>query len=47
MIATGFLGYILPWGQMSFWAAIVITNLLAAIPLIGIDLVYLLWGVLQ
>lgn len=44
MIATAFLGYVLPWGQMSFWAAIVITNLLSAIPFIGTDLIYLLWG---
>jgi len=44
MIATAFLGYVLPWGQMSFWAAMVITNLLSALPLIGTDLIYLLWG---
>jgi len=44
MIATAFLGYVLPWGQMSFWAAMVITNLLSALPLIGADLIYLLWG---
>lgn len=44
MIATAFLGYILPWGQMSFWGAMVITNLLGAIPFVGGDLVYLLWG---
>ena len=42
MMATGFIGYVLPWGQMSFWGAMVITNLLGAIPLIGSDLVYLL-----
>lgn len=35
MIATGFLGYVLPWGQMSFWAATVITNLFTAIPVVG------------
>jgi ubiquinol-cytochrome c reductase cytochrome b subunit len=35
MIATGFLGYVLPWGQMSFWAATVITNLFSAIPVVG------------
>jgi ubiquinol-cytochrome c reductase cytochrome b subunit len=35
MIATGFLGYTLPWGQMSFWAATVITNLIGALPLVG------------
>lgn len=44
MIITAFLGYILPWGQMSFWGAMVITNLLGSIPFIGGDLVYLLWG---
>lgn len=44
MIITAFLGYILPWGQMSFWGAMVITSLLAAIPLIGADLIFLLWG---
>ncbi len=42
MVATAFLGYVLPWGQMSFWAAMVITNLLSALPLIGADLIYLL-----
>jgi len=44
MIATAFLGYVLPWGQMSFWAAMVITTLLSAIPLIGNEILYLLWG---
>jgi len=44
MIITAFLGYILPWGQMSFWGAMVITSLLASIPLIGADLIFLLWG---
>jgi len=44
MIITAFLGYILPWGQMSFWAAMVITSLLAVIPEIGADLIFLLWG---
>jgi quinol-cytochrome oxidoreductase complex cytochrome b subunit len=44
MIATAFLGYVLPWGQMSFWAATVITNLFSAIPLIGNDIVTWLWG---
>jgi quinol-cytochrome oxidoreductase complex cytochrome b subunit len=39
MIATAFMGYVLPWGQMSFWAATVITNLFSAIPVIGTDLV--------
>jgi len=44
MIATAFMGYVLPWGQMSFWAATVITNLFSAIPYIGTDLVQWLWG---
>jgi len=44
MIITAFLGYVLPWGQMSFWAATVITNLVTAIPKIGTDLVIWLWG---
>lgn len=44
MIATAFLGYVLPWGQMSFWAAMVITSLIGAIPIIGSDLIFLLWG---
>jgi quinol-cytochrome oxidoreductase complex cytochrome b subunit len=44
MMATAFLGYVLPWGQMSFWAATVITNLLTVIPYIGKDLVYWIWG---
>lgn len=44
MILTAFFGYILPWGQMSFWAATVITNLCTSIPLIGTDLVYWIWG---
>ena len=44
MVITAFLGYILPWGQMSFWAAMVITSLLASLPLIGADLIFLLWG---
>ena len=35
MMVTAFMGYVLPWGQMSFWAATVITNLFSAIPLIG------------
>jgi ubiquinol-cytochrome c reductase cytochrome b subunit len=39
MIITAFLGYVLPWGQMSYWGATVITNLLSAIPWIGTDLV--------
>lgn len=44
MIATAFLGYVLPWGQMSFWAATVITNLFTAIPYIGFSFVEWLWG---
>jgi ubiquinol-cytochrome c reductase cytochrome b subunit len=44
MMGTAFMGYVLPWGQMSFWAATVITNMLSAIPWIGIDLVQLVWG---
>nr|AXS64893.1 cytochrome b [Tenebrionoidea sp. 13 KM-2017] len=43
-MATAFLGYVLPWGQMSFWGATVITNLLSAIPLLGTDIVQWLWG---
>nr|YP_004425035.1 cytochrome b [Utterbackia imbecillis]ADL62622.1 cytochrome b [Utterbackia imbecillis] len=43
-MATAFLGYVLPWGQMSFWGATVITNLLSAIPYTGSTLVYWLWG---
>lgn len=44
MMATGFMGYVLPWGQMSFWGATVITNLFTAIPLIGESLATWLWG---
>jgi ubiquinol-cytochrome c reductase cytochrome b/c1 subunit len=44
MIATGFMGYVLPWGQMSFWAATVITNLFSAIPVVGDSIVSWLWG---
>jgi ubiquinol-cytochrome c reductase cytochrome b/c1 subunit len=44
MIATGFMGYVLPWGQMSFWAATVITNLFSAIPIVGESIVTWLWG---
>jgi ubiquinol-cytochrome c reductase cytochrome b/c1 subunit len=44
MIMTGFMGYVLPWGQMSFWAATVITNLFSAIPLVGESVVSWLWG---
>jgi ubiquinol-cytochrome c reductase cytochrome b subunit len=44
MMAIGFLGYVLPYGQMSLWGATVITNLLSAIPVFGQDLVELIWG---
>ena len=44
MMATGFLGYTLPWGQMSFWGATVITNFFSAIPLVGEFVVTWLWG---
>jgi len=44
MMATAFMGYVLPWGQMSFWAATVITNLFTAIPLIGESITTWFWG---
>jgi ubiquinol-cytochrome c reductase cytochrome b subunit len=44
MMAAGFMGYVLPWGQMSFWGATVITNLFSAIPEVGDSIVQLLWG---
>nr|ARE30560.1 cytochrome b [Ophisops cf. jerdonii] len=44
VMATAFMGYVLPWGQMSFWGATVITNLLSAIPYIGNMLVEWVWG---
>ena len=44
MMATAFMGYVLPWGQMSYWGATVITNLFSAIPLIGDSIVTWLWG---
>ena len=44
LIGTAFLGYVLPWGQISFWAATVITNLLSAIPFWGILIVNWVWG---
>ena len=44
MMATAFMGYVLPWGQMSFWGATVITNLFSAIPLIGDGITQWLWG---
>jgi ubiquinol-cytochrome c reductase cytochrome b/c1 subunit len=43
-IMTAFMGYVLPWGQMSYWAATVITNLFSAIPLVGQNIVTFLWG---
>nr|AGI16360.1 cytochrome b [Coendou prehensilis] len=43
-MATAFMGYVLPWGQMSFWGATVITNLLSAIPYVGTTLVEWIWG---
>lgn len=39
VIITAFLGYVLPWGQISYWAATVITNLVSAIPYLGVDIV--------
>jgi len=44
MMPTAFMGYVLPWGQMSFWGATVITNLFSAIPFIGLSIVEWLWG---
>ena len=44
MMATAFMGYVLPWGQMSFWGATVITNLFSAIPVVGESIVEWLWG---
>ena len=44
MMATAFMGYVLPWGQMSFWAATVITNLFSAFPIVGEPIVAWLWG---
>ncbi len=44
MMATAFMGYVLPWGQMSFWGATVITNLFGAIPVVGDSIVTWLWG---
>nr|CDW16979.1 cytochrome b [Amyda cartilaginea]CDW16996.1 cytochrome b [Amyda cartilaginea]CDW16997.1 cytochrome b [Amyda cartilaginea] len=43
-MATAFMGYVLPWGQMSFWGATVITNLLSAVPYIGTTMVQWVWG---
>ncbi len=44
MMATAFMGYVLPWGQMSYWGAVVITNLFSAIPVVGESIVQWLWG---
>jgi len=44
MMLTAFIGYVLPWGQMSFWGATVITNLVSAVPFLGEDIVHWLWG---
>jgi ubiquinol-cytochrome c reductase cytochrome b subunit len=44
MMATAFMGYVLPWGQMSFWGATVITNLFSAFPIVGEHIVLWLWG---
>lgn len=44
MMATAFIGYVLPWGQMSFWGATVITSLVTAVPVIGEDIAYWVWG---
>nr|UBX38430.1 cytochrome b [Branchinecta paludosa] len=44
LMGTAFLGYVLPWGQMSFWGATVITNLVSAIPYVGVDIVQWVWG---
>jgi ubiquinol-cytochrome c reductase cytochrome b subunit len=44
MMGTGFIGYVLPWGQMSLWGATVITNLVSAVPVVGKNIVEWLWG---
>ena len=44
MMATAFMGYVLPWGQMSYWGATVITNLFSAFPIVGQPIVTWLWG---
>jgi ubiquinol-cytochrome c reductase cytochrome b subunit len=44
LILTAFLGYVLPWGQISFWAATVITNMVSAVPFVGTDIVTWIWG---
>ena len=42
MVVTAFIGYVLPWGQMSFWAAAVITNFISVVPYVGQDIVVLI-----
>lgn len=44
MLAIAFMGYVLPWGQMSFWGATVITNLFSAVPIVGLNIAKWLWG---
>ena len=44
MMGTAFIGYVLPWGQMSFWGATVITSLVTAIPFVGENIAYWVWG---
>nr|QJS52209.1 cytochrome b [Gondwanalimnadia sp. MT-2020] len=44
VMGTAFMGYVLPWGQMSFWGATVITNLLSAVPYVGTEIVQWVWG---
>src|SRR6185437_3735224 len=44
MVVTAFFGYVLPWGQMSYWAATVITSLISTLPIIGNDLLTFVWG---
>ena len=44
MVITAFMGYVLPWGQMSFWGATVITNLFSAVPIVGESIAKWLWG---
>ena len=44
LMATAFLGYVLPWGQMSYWGATVISNLITVIPVVGKDILYVIWG---
>jgi len=44
MMATAFIGYVLPWGQMSFWGATVITSLVTAVPFVGEEIAYWVWG---